>query len=365
VKKYAWIAVLIWSLPVWAEPSDLKGAYEHTKTQIDEDEQTHRQVLATLYNINKKMRAMSKKRGQLTDNMLAMRGDVQNLAQTIVHLEGRTTTQRQELSRRLSAMYRLNTQVALRLIFSSSSMAELDRNMKYLKRVSDRDYRMIKEYEENLQNLKAQRSKLAQKVERLASLQRDLKRQEGLLVGEQKSKAALLEKLSVRQKQMLSQLQKLRVREDGSLVAEFFEKKGDLISPAEGPVDQDFGFVEDSELKFRLSHKGLFYKTPSNTSVVATFHGRVVFVGQVPGYGWTVIVDHGDHYRTVYASLSSVNVVMDEIVDEGQEIAAAGTSPLHRTNGVYFEIRHFSDAIDPAAWIKDNHSKRVSQLTTY
>jgi septal ring factor EnvC (AmiA/AmiB activator) len=351
--------------PIWAQNSDVKTTYEHTKTQIDEDEQTHRQVLATLYNINKKMRAMSKKRGQLTDNMLAMRGDVQNLAETISYLEDRTNTQRQELSRRLSALYRLNTQVTLRLIFSSSSVADLDRNMKYLKRVSDRDYRMIKEYEVNLLTLKAQRKKLAEKVERLAKIQTDLKRQEGLLVGEQKSKAALLEKLSVRQKMMLSQLQKLRVREDGTLADEFFERKGSLITPTDGVLDHDFGFIEDTSLKFRLSHKGLFYRAAPNTAVVATFHGRVVFVGQVPGYGWTIILDHGDHYRTVYASLDAVNVVNDEVVDEGQEIATAGSSPLHRANGVYFEIRHFSDAIDPAAWIKDNHNKRVSQLTTF
>ena len=361
------LACLVFAMNVVAEGpgknEELEKSYIETRSQLSDNERVRRQVLGTLYSINKKMKVMSQKRGALTDKMFAARSDTQNKARGIAELETKVEIQRKQLSQRLRVLYRMNVQSALRLLFSASTPIELDRNLKYLRLITDHDYQLIKDFEANLNVLKDQREILKRHVRRLAKIQQELKGQEGLLAGEQRSKAVLLEKLKVNQDQTMARYKSIKAQDADLFETAFFERKGQLISPIEGPIAQEYGFIQDSEFRYRLSHKGLFYKVPRGTPVRSVHRGQVAYVGQVYGNGWTIILDHGDHYHTVYTAMSNVTVKVGDTVVEGQALAVSDFSEFHGSPGMYFEIRHFSDAIDPAAWIKDNHSKRVSQAS--
>jgi septal ring factor EnvC (AmiA/AmiB activator) len=110
----------------------------------------------------------------------------------------------------------------------------------------------------------------------------------------------------------------------------------------------------DPQFRFHLTHKGLFYAAPQSTSIHAVFDGKVVFADQLPGYGRTLIVDHGDNYYSVYAFAQLLKVQAGAQIHEGAVLGLSGKgSPLFGP-GLYFEIRHFTDAIDPRPWIKDS-----------
>jgi len=51
-------------------------------------------------------------------------------------------------------------------------------------------------------------------------------------------------------------------------------------------------------------HKGLDYVAPIGTPVTAAGEAKVRFIGYKGGYGKTVILEHSDHYTTLYAHLS-------------------------------------------------------------
>jgi septal ring factor EnvC (AmiA/AmiB activator) len=107
-----------------------------------------------------------------------------------------------------------------------------------------------------------------------------------------------------------------------------------------------YGPLINNQYNYRLSHKGHSYNLENAQDVLSVFSGTAVFVGQIQGYGWTVVVDHGDHYYTVYAGADQV------LVKENAEVKSA--QPLARAaNRLYFEIRYFSDAIDPKQWLKE------------
>ncbi|HXE43516.1 MAG TPA: M23 family metallopeptidase, partial [Candidatus Baltobacteraceae bacterium] len=74
------------------------------------------------------------------------------------------------------------------------------------------------------------------------------------------------------------------------------------------------------------------------------FSGEVAFAGRLPGYDHVVIINHGDHYYSLYAHLDRVTVASGQSVAQGQALASADQD-------LYFEIRHFSDAIDPKPWL--------------
>lgn len=89
------------------------------------------------------------------------------------------------------------------------------------------------------------------------------------------------------------------------------------------------------------AHKGVDYAAPIGTPVRATGDGKVHFVGNKGGYGRTVILQHGDHYRTVYAHLSRFARAIGngQRVRQGQTIGYVGQSGLATGPHLHYEFQ--------------------------
>lgn len=331
-----------------------------TKEKFVISDENSRKLLGNLYDVNVKIKDMSKRRNRLTDEMLSAKGDTNSLAKSIVNLEDRIKKQRKLLSRRLRTLYKMGEHGTLETIFSSQTSFELDRNLAFLRRVADRDYEIIQDFESNIKSLESQRSRLKRNIQNLVLAQHRLKSQESILETEQKSKSKLLVQLRQVRQAHLAHLAGLRKRateishlnEIPSLLDEsFFERKGTLPLPMQGEVLREYGVSQNDRYRFKTSHKGIFLKGVKGLPVKAVFDGLVQFAGLIDGYGNTVIIDHGDRYYSVYSHQSSINVKIGQKISEEQVIGLSGVN-THQEAGVYFEIRHFSDSIDPKPWMK-------------
>lgn len=99
-------------------------------------------------------------------------------------------------------------------------------------------------------------------------------------------------------------------------------------------------------------HNGLDIGGRSGQPVSAASDGRVVYTGStMRGYGKTVIVDHGDGFRTLYAHGSALLVQEGEWVRRGQNIARIGRSGNATTEHCHFEIRRDDAAVDPMNYL--------------
>ncbi len=76
--------------------------------------------------------------------------------------------------------------------------------------------------------------------------------------------------------------------------------------------------------------------------------GRVAFADRYEEYGLTVIVDHGDHYYSVYANLGGIDVKSGEVLTSGGRLGTAGGE---RGPIVHFELRHNAASMDPSPWL--------------
>lgn len=95
-------------------------------------------------------------------------------------------------------------------------------------------------------------------------------------------------------------------------------------------------------------HRALDIAAAEGTVVVAADTGTVTRAGwNVQGYGWLLIVDHGNAYRTYYAHLSSIFVGEDEIVLEGEPIGRVGATGNSTGPHLHFEIRDYDVQADP------------------
>ena len=126
----------------------------------------------------------------------------------------------------------------------------------------------------------------------------------------------------------------------------FARQKGSLRLPVRGAVSGRFGSPRDGGGTWR----GLFIRAASGAEVKAVAGGRVVFADWMRGFGNLLIVDHGDSYLSIYGNNDSLLKQVGQAVKGGDAIAHVGNSGGNPDSGLYFEIRHQGQPIDPMKW---------------
>jgi septal ring factor EnvC (AmiA/AmiB activator) len=96
--------------------------------------------------------------------------------------------------------------------------------------------------------------------------------------------------------------------------------------------------------------RGLFIKAGTGSDVKAVANGRVVFAEWMRGFGNLLIVDHGDAYLTIYGNNDSLLKQVGQAVKGGETVATVGNSGGNPESGLYFELRHQGQPIDPMKW---------------
>jgi septal ring factor EnvC (AmiA/AmiB activator) len=129
---------------------------------------------------------------------------------------------------------------------------------------------------------------------------------------------------------------------DGS----FARQKGQLRLPVRGTVSGRFGAPREGGGVWR----GLFIKAASGGEVKAIANGRVVFADWMRGFGNLLIVDHGNAYLSIYGNNDALLKQVGQAVKGGDAIATVGNSGGNAESGLYFELRHKSQPIDPMKW---------------
>lgn len=123
--------------------------------------------------------------------------------------------------------------------------------------------------------------------------------------------------------------------------------------PAAGKVVSGFGREKDPELGTWTVRQGMTLGTADGAAVTAVAPGRVIFSGPFRSYGQVEILDHGGGFFTVYGGLGKMLKEKGDDARAGEPIARAGEDSGGDGGRVYFEIRRGTEALDPAAWLKN------------
>jgi lipoprotein YgeR len=117
--------------------------------------------------------------------------------------------------------------------------------------------------------------------------------------------------------------------------------------PVTGDVVAYFGTAA-----FGSTNRGIAIKAARGAPVRAARDGRVVFAERsMPGYGLTVIIDHGDDFYTVYAWNHELLVHVGQQVTRSTPIATAGTSGRANQSMVHFEVRRHATPQNPLHYL--------------
>ncbi len=95
-------------------------------------------------------------------------------------------------------------------------------------------------------------------------------------------------------------------------------------------------------------HLGIDIAGAVGDGVFASDGGVVVFSGwSNGGYGYMVMIDHGNGYQTIYAHLSAVNAGCGQSVYSGSYIGAVGSTGNSTGSHLHFEVRYMGGFLSP------------------
>lgn len=161
-------------------------------------------------------------------------------------------------------------------------------------------------------------------------------------------------------------------------IAGMSQRAGDMASciPAIPPINPDprnynlssvFGSRIDPLYGDVRTHTGVDFAAKAGTPIYATGDGVIEKVDFLfYGYGNIVIIDHGFGYKTMYAHMSSINVVEGMKIKRGECIGSVGKSGKATGAHLHYEVLYRGDKVNPSNYYDldmspSEYSKMVRQ----
>ena len=119
------------------------------------------------------------------------------------------------------------------------------------------------------------------------------------------------------------------------------EDRLDWGRPAQGKIIAAFS---------EPSNKGMDIAGKPGDPVIAAAPGRVIYSGEMRGYGKLAVVKHNKTYSSVYAHNRDILVKEGQSVIKGQKIAEIGNTDADVPK-LHFEIRKLGKPVDPAKYL--------------
>ena len=131
----------------------------------------------------------------------------------------------------------------------------------------------------------------------------------------------------------------------GQSIPDSFEPK---LPPVGGVITSGVGMrIDPIDGKWR-HHNGIDIAIPEGTPVTPVAPGVVIFSGQRPGYGFTVLVEHPNGMISLYGHNSRLEVIQGQAVDRDTVVALSGNTGRSTGPHLHIEVWQAGTNITPA-----------------
>lgn len=126
-------------------------------------------------------------------------------------------------------------------------------------------------------------------------------------------------------------------------VVEGVKGSSNFIWPTRGTITQ---YPTAYHMAFDIADNG-------SPPILAADAGTVIYSGCFSwGYGCHIIIDHNNGYRTLYGHMSRRDVEQGDVVTQGQQIGAMGSTGRSTGTHLHFEIRQGNVILNPQAFLQ-------------
>lgn len=119
-----------------------------------------------------------------------------------------------------------------------------------------------------------------------------------------------------------------------------------------GLITSPFGYRTHPIFGTVIYHSGIDIGVVSGTAVPAADSGTVIYSGWAGGYGYFVMIDHGDGIVSCYGHNEELLVQEGDKVSKGDVISLSGSTGYSTGPHLHFEVRQDGEPIDPTSFAK-------------
>ena len=360
------------------ESEKLQETMEASEEKLQEAIRKETSLLTALDEIDAGLNAARNRAKKTRSEISALEREMEKNRSLLEECEKKAGPLAEYAKRRLVAIYKMQRLGAVSIGASAESISQLFFRKKALEKIYEHDEAKRAQLSEEKDRLKrlALRMK-AQKIEKkelegllgeqiaamskerekrgkfLESVRREKTSVAAFLEGCREAATVLDEKIAALGLEKAALPKEKIDSEAQDFSKENFESlKGLLKMPVKGTIVGEFGQRVDRTLGVERFCSGVSFKADRGEPIRAVTDGTVLFAGWFKGYGNMLIIDHGEHYYTVYAYAQELFKAKGDPVESWEVVGTVGDSGPVAGSELYFEIRHHGKPVDPLEWIR-------------
>ena len=336
---------------------ELENKMSANQSKLADEKARQEQLTEQILNVEQQVSLYNTKIDEVNELIAAKEAEISAKEEEIAESE-------ELFAARLRRMYITNTSSStLSTLLSASSFSDFLNRYEILKRISQEDRSAIEElnvqkteYETLKAELDSQKAELKEasdavneKYTQLQSMYAESEQAESSILDANKQYMENAEKYKKEQDALEQEIQEL-LQNEGSDEA-YGDGQLKWPVPTRSYISSYFGWrTLYGQPNY---HKGIDIPGSAGTNIVAADAGKVLKVSKLTyGYGWHVIIDHGNGVSTLYAHCSRSDVSVGDYVEKGQVVAGIGTTGNSTGNHVHFEVRINGVQQNPLNYVK-------------
>ncbi|WP_163934022.1 murein hydrolase activator EnvC [Paraferrimonas sp. SM1919] len=342
------------------ELEQIKLQIAKQQASISNRRQQHKKLLALLKKDEKAVARVAKKLSQSKDELTQIKKAIEVTRKEILQLEDQMSIQQQQLISSIRSAYKIGSHSFLQLLLEQQQVSQAERFSVYYQALSQARSEAIdklQETENTLYQRQQQQSIQQAKLQNLVAANLEQSQQLKLQKSQREktlkqlqsnisSSTLGLEQLEVEQ----ASLQKL-ITDSLQRPTHFSglaKSAGKLSWPVSGNHTNSFGSKRSAQVKW----KGINISAKEGTPVKVIADGVIIFSDWMNNFGMMTVVDHGEGYMSLYAHAQALLGQTGARVKKGDTIALVGNSGGKSKAGLYFELRHKGQAVNPSKYCK-------------
>lgn len=341
--------------------SEIKGQQASLKQKMTAAQSLQEQLRVAELEISALAKQLIINERQLSENQK----EQQQLLKQQKSLQQQKDQQTALLSKQIKAAFMAGNHDYTKMLLNQENAGKFERMLVYYDYLNKARQQQISTFNETLQELSSVTEQLQAKRTQINDLLAQQQEKSNELQGQQKSRevalaqiqttidsqAAQIEQLQINEQQLAQAITEALERQNNNLDIELTGlsgAKGKLPKPTEGRYRRLFGKRRQGQVRW----KGVIFEGDSGQPVSAIHQGKVLYADWLKGLGLVTVVDHGDGFMSLYGHNQALLRQAGDFVDAGETIALLGQSGGQNRAGLYFELRHRGEAINPSKWLK-------------
>ena len=378
------IVVLGTPLYIVAEDEDLTNQLDSIQQQVNQQNAIKTDAETVIVSVSEQLRQIEEQLRQAQQQLesiqqqrIAVENDItineKLLAEAQKRLEGREAV----FYKRVRDIYINGRLSYLDVVIGSKDFRDFANRLEILKRIIDSDIKLIDEIKKERAEIAARKQALEQSRAKLVELEKAAAAKQAEIEEKKKEREVVLQKaqndraiamqaieeLNASSAQITSLLKARQAERAAARAAaeaasqqsssgySWVQGTGQLGWPVSGEITSPYGYRTHPIWGTTIYHSGIDIGVDEGTPVHAADGGTVAWSGWMGGYGYAVVIDHGNGMSTLYAHNSDLAVSEGQDVGKGQVVAYAGSTGNSTGPHVHFEVRISGDPVDPMGYL--------------